>query len=82
MVRADLRILPATGDKDKVIKLVDKAINIIEASGISHEVTPTCTLLMGSLDQILALVKKIHEELSKENICFLTWELRVFEFKP
>lgn len=81
MVRADLRILPCAKSKEETIKLVDKAISLIEKTGIAHEVTPTCTILMGELSQILNLVRTLHEELIKEDVCFLTWELRVFKFK-
>ncbi|MCX8127439.1 MAG: thiamine-binding protein [Synergistetes bacterium] len=81
MVRADLRVLPCTRNKEEVIKLVDKAISVIERSGLPYEVTPTCTLIRGELSQILSLAKAIHEELIKEEITFLAWELRILEFK-
>lgn len=81
MVRADLRIFPCAKSKEETIKLVDKAISLIEKTGITYEVTPTCTILMGELSQILNLAKTLHEELIKEEICFLSWELRILEFK-
>lgn len=82
MVRADFRILPGAKNKEEFIRLVDKAIKIIETSGTPYEVTPTSTILMGELPEILNLVKAIHEELKNEGLFFLAWELRVFEFKP
>ncbi len=81
MVRADLRVLPFGKSKEEIIKLVDKAIARIKESGIEYEVTPTCTVMKGELKQILDLVREIHEDLMKEDIPLLVWELRAGEFK-
>jgi uncharacterized protein YqgV (UPF0045/DUF77 family) len=41
--------------------IVDKAIDVIKESGISYLVCPFETVVEGDYDQIMNLVKKIHE---------------------
>ncbi|HEY5592437.1 MAG TPA: thiamine-binding protein [Paludibacter sp.] len=59
-VNIALQILPSS----KTIhpyKLVDKAIEVIAASGLRYKVTPFETVLEGSYDEIMKVVKQAQE---------------------
>lgn len=56
-----LQVLPRSTTKDSY-ELVDKAIKIIEQSGVKYKVCPFETVLEGNYDELMAIVKKVHEE--------------------
>lgn len=59
-VNLALQVLPRAKDKDSY-QLVDKAIEIIEQSGVKYKVCPFETVMEGSYDELMAIVKKVHE---------------------
>jgi uncharacterized protein (TIGR00106 family) len=56
-----LQVLPRSTTKDSYA-LVDKAIEIIEQSGVKYKVCPFETVLEGNYDELMAIVKKVHEQ--------------------
>lgn len=52
-----LQILPFSKEKD-TYALIDKAIEVIQKSGVKYEVTALETILEGELDELLEIVKK------------------------
>jgi uncharacterized protein YqgV (UPF0045/DUF77 family) len=59
-VNIALQVLP-TSSTTHPYSIVDKAIEIIHASGITYKVTPFETVMEGDYDQIMAIVKKAQE---------------------
>jgi uncharacterized protein (TIGR00106 family) len=55
-----LQVLPRSKSKD-TYALVDKAIEIIEKSGVKYKVCPFETVLEGYYDELMDIVKKVHE---------------------
>jgi uncharacterized protein (TIGR00106 family) len=55
-----LQILPMV-PQDQVYSVVDKVINLIQASGLSYVVGPMETTIEGDLDSLLDLVKKAQQ---------------------
>ena len=55
-----LQVLPKSSNKE-TYALVDKAIEIIEQSGIKYKVCPFETVLEGYYDELMEIVKKVHE---------------------
>ncbi len=55
-----LQVLPRAEGKDSY-KLVDKAIELIQASGVKYKVCPFETVMEGTYDELMAIVKKVHE---------------------
>lgn len=55
-----LQVLPKAEGKDSY-KIVDKAIEIIQKSGIKYKVCPFETVMEGEYDELMAIVKKVHE---------------------
>jgi uncharacterized protein YqgV (UPF0045/DUF77 family) len=56
IVNIALQILPSSKDIHPYT-LVDKAIEVIKASGIKYKVTPFETVMEGTYEQIMAVVK-------------------------
>ncbi len=59
-VNVALQVLPRAKDKD-TYALVDEAIGMIAASGLKYQVCPFETVIEGGYDEVMALVKKVHE---------------------
>lgn len=60
-INVALQVLPRATNKD-TYALVDKAIEIIEQSGLKYKVCPFETVIEGYYDEIMAIVKKVHEQ--------------------
>lgn len=52
-----IQVLPMVED---YLSVVDKAIKVIQASGVKHEVGPMETTLEGPLDDLIAVAKAAH----------------------
>ena len=59
-----LQVLPQAKGKNSY-DLVDSAIQIIESSGLKYKVCPFETVIEGKFDELMNLVKQVHEELKK-----------------
>ncbi len=59
-----LQVLPQAKNKNSY-ELVDSAIEEIQKSGLPFKVCPFETVIEGEYDEIMALVKRIHEILEK-----------------
>jgi len=58
-----IQILPKTPNGESVIPYVDRAIEIIQASGVKHLVGPLETTMEGELGELLEIVKNMNEEM-------------------
>jgi uncharacterized protein (TIGR00106 family) len=59
-----LQVLPQAEGKNSY-DLVDVAIKLIDESGLTYQVCPFETVIEGKFDELMALVRRIHEELEK-----------------
>ncbi|HKJ44067.1 MAG TPA: MTH1187 family thiamine-binding protein [Sunxiuqinia sp.] len=59
-----LQVLPQAEGRDSY-ELVDSAIEVIQASGLKYQVCPFETVIEGEYDEIMAVVKEVHEVLEK-----------------
>jgi uncharacterized protein YqgV (UPF0045/DUF77 family) len=59
-VNIALQVLP-TSKEIHPYKIVDKAIDVIAASGLKYKVTPFETVMEGSYDQIMNVIKLTQE---------------------
>lgn len=59
-----LQVLPQAEGRNSY-DLVDDAIAVIEASGLEYKVCPFETVLEGTYDELMAVVKQVHEVLEK-----------------
>ncbi|WP_068774763.1 MTH1187 family thiamine-binding protein [Paenibacillus sp. FJAT-26967] len=56
-----IQIIPKTKNGEDVIPYVDRAIEIIQQSGVRYEVHPLETTMEGELGELLDIVKKMNE---------------------
>ena len=59
-VNIALQILPSSGEIHPYA-MVDKAIEVIAASGLKYKVTPFETVMEGSYDEIMEVVKQAQQ---------------------
>ena len=59
-----LQVLPQAEGKNSY-DLVDSAIKIIQESGLAYTVCPFETVIEGKYDELMELVKRVHQELEK-----------------
>ncbi len=57
-VIVDIEVLPATGGE--VYPIVDRAIEVIQASGLNYAVGPMGTTIEGDLDSCMEVAKAAH----------------------
>ena len=60
-VNISLQLLPGSKTKD-TYEIIDRAIEIIAASGIHYRVCPFETVMEGDYEEIMQLISKIHTE--------------------
>ncbi|SFJ17412.1 thiamine-binding protein [Thermoflavimicrobium dichotomicum] len=60
-----IQIIPRTPNGESVIPYVDRAIEIIDQSGVPYRVGPLETTMEGELEELLAIVKQINDEMVK-----------------
>ena len=58
-----LQIIPRTGNHDQDIALVDRAIALIDRSGVTYRVGPLETTMEGELETLLDVVRQVNEEM-------------------
>lgn len=56
-----IQIIPKTKDGEDVIPYVDKAIAIIEQSGVKYQVNPLETTMEGDLSELFSIVEKMND---------------------
>ncbi len=61
-INVALQVLPVAEGKDSY-ELVDLAIAEISGSGLKYKVCPFETVIEGTYDEVMALVKRVHEVL-------------------
>ncbi|HET7558388.1 MAG TPA: thiamine-binding protein [Limnochordia bacterium] len=58
-----IQILPKTTGEQDVIPLVDRAIAVIQAAGVKHQVSALETTMEGELDHLLRIVAQMQDEM-------------------
>ncbi|WIV19538.1 MTH1187 family thiamine-binding protein [Paenibacillus polygoni] len=58
-----IQVIPKTPNGEDSIPYVDKAIEVIQQSGLTYQVNPLETTLEGELPELLELVRQMHEVL-------------------
>lgn len=59
-INVSLQVIPRGGDLD-TYAMVDKAIEVIQKSGVKYEVGPMETTMEGDLDRLLEIVKEAQQ---------------------
>ncbi|CAH1218397.1 hypothetical protein PAECIP111893_04432 [Paenibacillus plantiphilus] len=73
-----IQIIPHTPDGSSVIPYVDRAIDIIKASGVPYRVAPLETTMEGELGQLLAIVQEMNEAMSDMGCPSIISQIKVY----
>ncbi len=65
IINVAIQVLPRSGSKG-TYELVDVAIGLIQKSGLVYRVCPFETVIEGGYDEVMKLVKDIHEAVYAE----------------
>lgn len=60
-----IQVIPKTPNHEDSIPYVDKAIEVIQQSGVKHQVNPLDTTMEGELTELLEVVRQMHEALTE-----------------
>ncbi|MCF2717027.1 MULTISPECIES: MTH1187 family thiamine-binding protein [Paenibacillus] len=60
-----IQVIPKTPNNEDSYPYVDKAIEVIQRSGVKYQVNPLDTTMEGELDELLKVVKEMHEALTE-----------------
>jgi len=60
LINAAIQVLPRSA-KIGTYELVDRAIEVIQKSGMKYQVCPFETVIEGHYDEIMTLLKEVHE---------------------
>jgi len=60
VINVSFQVLPQVPDGD-IYAVVDKAIEVVQQSGVPYEVGPMETTMEGELDELLEIVKKAQQ---------------------
>ncbi|MFV0522625.1 MAG: MTH1187 family thiamine-binding protein [Mangrovibacterium sp.] len=66
-VNLALQVLPQAQGVNSY-NLVDKAIEVIQKSGLKYKVCPFETVIEGTFDQVMEVVKKVHQSLEAADV--------------
>ena len=59
-INLGLQILPIT-ESTRCYQIIDQCINMVQASGLQHQVTAFETILEGTYKEVMGLVAAIHD---------------------
>jgi uncharacterized protein YqgV (UPF0045/DUF77 family) len=76
-----IQILPRAEDEDALIALVDRAIAVIDRSGVAYRVGPLETTMEGELEELLAIVKRVNEEMTAHGSTSVISQIKILH-KP
>ena len=60
-----LQVIPRTPGGEDVVPFVDRAIALIDASGVKYRVGPLETTMEGDLDQLLEIVARVSRRMTE-----------------
>lgn len=73
-----IQIIPRTSGGESVIPYVDRAIDVIKASGLPYKVGPLETTIEGSLDRLLQLVKTMNEAMAEAGCPSVISQIKIY----
>lgn len=76
-----IQILPTTPNGESVIPFVDRAIEVIKASGVPYRVAPLETTMEGELTDLLQVVEKMNEAMTEMGCPSVISQVKIY-FNP
>jgi uncharacterized protein (TIGR00106 family) len=80
MAVAEISIVPLGTETPSVSKYVARAVKVLQQEkDIKYEITAMGTIMEGDLDKILAVAKKMHEEVFSEGVARVETMIKIDE---
>ncbi|MDR5583821.1 MTH1187 family thiamine-binding protein [Paenibacillus larvae] len=76
-----IQILPKTPGGENVIPYVDRAIQVIQESGVKFEVHPLETTMEGELRELLAIVEQMNQAMIEMGSPNVISQIKIY-YKP
>lgn len=73
-----IQIIPRTPGGESVIPYVDRAIDIIKASGVPYRVAPLETTMEGELGKLLDVVKTMNEAMAEMGCPSIISQIKIY----
>ncbi|HUC91028.1 MAG TPA: MTH1187 family thiamine-binding protein [Paenibacillus sp.] len=73
-----IQILPHTPNGESVIPYVDRAIEIVKATGLPYRVAPLETTMEGDMDRLLAVVKDMNEAMAEMGCPSVISQIKIY----
>jgi len=79
MAVAEITVTPLGTGSPSLSRYVAEVEKIIEESGLPYVLTPMSTCIQGSVDEILTLVKRVHECLFQHGVLRVVTTVKIDE---
>lgn len=76
-----IQIIPKTPNGEDVIPYVDRAIEIIDRSGVPYHVSPLETTMEGEIGQLLDIVKQMNEAMTEMGCPSIISQVKIY-YRP
>lgn len=73
-----IQIIPSAPEGANKYEYVDRAIDIIKASGVPYRVSPLETTMEGELGELLAIVQRMNEAMTEGGCPSVISQVKVF----
>lgn len=75
-----IQVIPKTPNGEDSIPYVDKAIEVIQQSGLKYQVNPLETTLEGELPELLEVVRQMHEVLIEAGSASVISQIKIAHY--
>ena len=79
MVLAYVNIIPLGTRSSSLSKYIAPAIKVLKKSGLNYQITSMGTIIEGNLNEILNVVRDMHEEVFKSSILRVVTTIKIDE---
>ncbi|MFD2629543.1 thiamine-binding protein [Oceanobacillus kapialis] len=76
-----IQIIPKTKNGEDSIPYVDKAIEVIEKSGVKYQVNPLETTMEGELTELFTIIEQMNEKMASLGCPSIISQVKVY-YKP
>ncbi len=73
----EVSIVPIGTGNTSISEYVARAIKVLKESGLQYELTPMGTIIYGDLDEVLKVIKKMHDSCFVGNVARILTTLKI-----
>lgn len=76
-----IQIIPKTKNGEDTIPFVDRAIEVIQQSGVKYQVNPLETTMEGELSELMSIIERMNEAVMKMGCISIISQVKIC-YKP